>query len=540
MLGRITVFAIALLLLTGYVLNVAKGPIEQARSAWESREQQPGVHIDSNFDSTLDAVNAEIARLAGGELPMAEPADDLTGIRRLLLGLQGTIPSLETIRLYEGDDSPDRYEKFLQQLLSSSNTNAYLAERISRAFLGTEEGNPFVFRRDRFQSWFEEQLQKRVPYDQIVREMISSRGIWTDKPATNFVTAAVIDGQVDANELTGKIARACLGQRIDCAECHDHPFAEWKQTQFAGLAAFFSGTRVTGLGIYDGEPLAKSESINGELLPVDPSVPFVEASLPSDGRDRVRLAEWVTSPENLRFGRATANRAWGILFGKPFYSPVDDLPNPGHEETVVLDLLAADFVQHNHDLHRLLLLIASTDAFQRASRLDEEVDEATFAAAESRWNVFPITRLRPEQVIGSMLQAAQLRTTDRDDQLLSRFIRFVREQDFVRDYGDPTDDSPEQAVGTVPQALLRMNGKLTRELTEANFLTASGRIGRFAEDQNQLLEIGFLCTLSRRPTDDEREALQPIIENWKPGMNTKETEDLMWLLFNSTEFSWNH
>src|SRR5206468_647390 len=103
----------------------------------------------------------------------------------------------------------------------------YFAERLARSYVGTEAGQFLIFRRDRFVEWLSDELRKNTPYDDVVRSMISAQGLWTGEPATNFVTAGINEGNIDENKLAGKTVRAFLGQRIDCAQCHDHPFDNW-------------------------------------------------------------------------------------------------------------------------------------------------------------------------------------------------------------------------------------------------------------------------------------------------------------------------
>src|SRR4029079_7846126 len=88
-------------------------------------------------------------------------------------------------------------------------------------------------------------------YDQIVHDMIATDGVWTDKPAVNFISAAYANEAFDENKLAARTSRAFLGQRIDCAQCHDHPFAHWKQAEFEGLAACFGKTRMSIVGVDD-------------------------------------------------------------------------------------------------------------------------------------------------------------------------------------------------------------------------------------------------------------------------------------------------
>ncbi len=472
-----------------------------------------------------------------------EPAADISVLRRLSLALHGTVPSLEELRQFEIDRKPNRLKRWTHRMLGDDRFPTYLAERLSRALVGSEEGPFLAFRRDRFHAWLGEQLAANRPWDQIVTDLVSTNGLPTGRPATNFITITLVDGDVDHEKLAGRSIRAFLGQRIDCAQCHDHPFDErWKQSHFQGLTAFFGSARVTALGVDDAADRSYKVSDPGADQPREilPAVPFGSDWLPAAGPSRRRLAAWLTHQDNDRFDRAIVNRVWGLLFGRPFSSPVDDLPHPGDIDTELLSVLAGDFRNHHRDLKWLIHTIAASRPFRLGSRaIDTTVDELDHL--ESHWGIFPLVRLRPEQVIGSMLQAASIKTVDRNSHLLIRTLRFFRENDFVQEYGDLGDEELGEQTGTISQALLRMNGRLGRELIESNAFSASARIARVTEgDDAACLASCFLVCLGRRPLDGESRFFTEWLTGIRGSRRVEVVEDIFWALFNSPEFSWNH
>ena len=322
------------------------------------------------------------AQLRAAKVEPAGLADDLAVLRRLSLALLGTIPSLEEIRRFDADNRPDRLTIWTNAFLADTRYHDYFAERLARAYVGVGGTDNFVqYRRDRFSNWLRQQLRDNVPYDQTVRSLISDDGVWTDKAAVNFVTATFANNAFDPNKLAGRTVRAFLGQRIDCAQCHDHPFAHWKQKEFEGLAACYGQLEFTLVGVVDDPQLTykvvddkQPESMGQPAMrTIDPGVPFSVDQFPTDGTPRDRLAQWVTHSSNQRFERAIANRIWGLMFGKPYLSDraVDDLPDPEDSEfksrTAVLDLLGADFRSHGCDLKRLIQVITATEVFRRSS-----------------------------------------------------------------------------------------------------------------------------------------------------------------------------
>ncbi|MFG0334701.1 MAG: DUF1549 domain-containing protein [Maioricimonas sp. JB049] len=585
----------------------------------------PAGAVPSGLDEVVSNVDAWFAdRWSADGTEPAGLADELTVLRRLSLAVHGTIPSLEEIRRFEADDRPQRLERWTAAMLEDPRFADYFAERLARAFVGTEQGQFVIFRRDRFTNWLSRQLRTDRPYDANVRDMIGSQGIWTGKGEVNFVTAAFANDEFDPNKLTARTVRSFLGQRIDCAQCHDHPFDSWTQADFEGLTAHYAPVMLSLVGVEDADrfafelsdefledlqqgqvsdrlrrafrkndqrirQLAELETLvegqlwvvrdgnerepddlqprfaihldqgtlrvsnrQGEYIVDDtqfdevrvvpPAVPFHPEWLGQEGTPRQRLAEWVTHPENRRFERAIVNRVWGLMFGRPFASdrPVDDLPDPDDpvtaETLALLDHLGRDFREHNCSLKRLVQVIAASRPFRLATD-HGAATEAEMEELERAWAVFPLVRLRPEQVIGSMLQAASVKTIDRKSHLFVRFLRFVREQDFVDEFGDPGENELSDRVGTIPQALLRMNGQLASELTEPNPFGSVGRIAALAGSPEATLDACYLVCLTRRPTGPEREHFLPQLGKRR---EAQAIQDLFWALYNSPEFSWNH
>jgi len=273
---------------------------------------------------------------------------------------------------------------------------------------------------------------------------------------------------------------------------------------------------------------------------VDPSVPFHPEWLGTEGNRRDRLAAWVTHPDNQRFERAIANRAWGLLFGKPYLSdrPVDDIPSPEQleyaEDTKVLDLLGQDFREHGCDLHRLIQVITATKAFRMDSQATTH-DPLQSVASEQAWAVFPLARRRPEQVIGAMLQANSIKTIDQNSHLFVRFRRFINEQEFVKEYGDLGENELDDRPGTISQALLRMNGEFAENMTAEDVFVAPGRIAGYSSTPEKLLDNCFLACLTRHPTPEEAAHFLPQLQGDNAGEKGV-VQDIYWALFNSPEF----
>jgi hypothetical protein len=527
---------------------------------------------DQELGPAVERLNAEFRKQwdAEGVHPAAF-ADDLTVLRRLSLALFGTVPSLEDIRRFEADEQPNRIDRWVVDMLKDSRYSDYFAERLARSLVGVEGGPFIIFRRDRMTAWLADQLQKDASWSEMTKELIAAEGLWTDSPAANFITIARQDDEtINVNKLAGRSVRTFLGQRIDCAQCHDHPFdQQWKQHHFEGFAAFFCQAGVTFGGVTDSQLDDKKQKVvykvvdpgndEAEARIVPEAVPFNSEWLPSEGGLRHRLAEWITHQENRRYERAIANRVWGFMFGKPLHDPVDDLPHPVDGEQDALDILGQEFRARGDRLSALIRMIALSDAFRLSSESSAS-DESEYQAQVDSWSTFPLVRLRPEQVIGSLFQAAHIRTIDQNSNLIARAQKFGNENDFLNEYGDMGDDELLQQVGTIPQALLRMNGRFSSELSKAELLTAARQILDFSPNDEAVVENSYLTCLARRPSDEEKEYFVAMLNKTyeaaakkreaapgkpetdpKPDRSRAEVvQDIFWTLFNSPEFSWNH
>ena len=259
----------------------------------------------------------------------------------------------------------------------------YLAERFARVYVGTEDGPFILYRRRRFIAWLSDALLENRHYDSLVKEMIADRGLWTDQPATNFVSVTYDpDLKMPTPErLAARVARAFLGRADRLRQCHDHPFQNWKQDDFRGPRFVLRRSELESAG----HPRRRKERIPaagpqdqraGRRRPLRSVSPRAK---PDSGNPREQLAAWVTDPRNPSFSRATVNRVWALLLGRPLAEPVDDLPAAG-ELHPGLDLLAADFASHDYDLHRLIRVIAASEVF----RLDSATTDRTAEDAGRR------------------------------------------------------------------------------------------------------------------------------------------------------------
>jgi len=521
----------------------------------ERNPQTPPANLEAidEIISRLDAVIAKPRQSVSGS--QSSPGDFtangvglLDWARRVSLGLMGSIPSLEEIRQLEAQPTALREQWWVEHLLADRRTADHLAERFGRAFVGTENGPFIIYRRRRFVSWLSDQFFQNRPYDGIVRELLASEGIWTESPAVNFVTVTTDadgTGQPSPIRLAARTSRAFLAMRIDCLECHDDFLGNVRvagesgerageQADFHRLAAFFAPAKnsLAGLRDLNSDPAYEFTLLDErEPTKFQPAVPLYPDLLSASGSSRERLANWVTHRENEQFARATVNRVWAIVFGRPLITPIDDIPL-SEARPEALDLLAEDFIAHGYDLHRLLRILAQSTAMHSISKFAD----GRSAGPDWDWQYFPALRLRPEQVAHALVQSGSLTTLDSDAHVLRRLIGSTQESEFIDRYGDFGENEFEPRSETVTQRLLVLNGKLVREQLEQGY-SSPVRLAALAGDPEKALEVLFLITLTRRPDAIEMARLLPQLKETWDGDRAGRLQDLYWVLLNSAEFA---
>lgn len=474
-------------------------------------------------------------------------------MRRLCLALTGMQPSLEQLRWAEAVPESERLDHFLVHLLNDRASHDYLAERITRSWVGTENGAFVVFRRRRLVDWLAEELGRNRPYDQLVSSVLTSRGLWTDNEPVNFMTGHFVpeENRLDQVRVTGRVSRCFLGMRLDCLQCHDDFTGttevgdpddprEGLQTDFHGLASFFGQVTVSPTGIHDDRDHAPYEvALLGETepSPLLPAVPYGQDWLPDPGTnrqpDRQRFAQWLTHPDNRPFARSMVNRVWGLLFGKPMVQPIDDLPLYGPFPPG-MELLTDDFIQHDYDLRRLISVMVHSTAFQRDSRGNGVVTPQH----EDLWASFPLTRIRPEQMAGIIHQSASLSRLDDASHVLVQLVRYGEQGEFLRRFGDLGGEEFTRSGETVTQRLLLFNGSMISERlgSEGLPLNSVVEIQRQSPDDETVIRTVYRVVLTREPTERELAHYLPMVqENRKQAI-----EDMFWVLVNSSESLVNH
>ena len=428
------------------------------------------------LDQLVAQVNASLAShwQAQGISPSA-PADDAEFVRRVYLDLTGRIPLVSEVYQFMEDPSPDRRERLVDELLTSHDHATHLAS-VWRTMLLPEGSSTRMYGdTGNFDVWLAERFEQNLPYDQLVRELLLAEGRVSDSGPILFYAAL----KLNPEELAAKTARAFLGLRMECAQCHDHPFDEAiSQYDFWGFAAHFAQiSRPVGKMEMTSAVLRVRDTDHGDVMLPDtdevipPRLPYKvsyvpEPETPQDIAPSRRevMVDWLTSKQNSRFARATVNRVWQHLFGLGLVEPVDDMRADNFASCpAVLDSLSLDFAASNYDLRRLLRVLVLSDVYQLSSQATQ--DDPSQALNFARMNVKSFTA----DQLYDCISVATMRSEAMNDLGLARFGNSTR-QAFIEQFQAPAGQRTDYHAG-IPQALTLMHGYLVHSATD---LASSG------------------------------------------------------------------
>jgi hypothetical protein len=497
----------------------------------------------------IDAAIA--ARCTAEKVPLAARASDTELLRRSYLNLAGTIPTPAEARAYLDDASSDKHQRLVKRLLAGP---AYVEHftTIWRKLLLPELSNSGEGQTAELENWLRKQIAANVGHDRMVREILTVPLTTLNRPTTApdgqqpepTPLAFYLAKDVKPENLAASTARLFLGVRLECAQCHDHPFARWKREQFWSYAAFFAGLQRQNQG--DGiNPIR--EVFDRREMQVPGGGQLVLATF-LDGREprwkfkvgaRVTLAEWMTAPDNPFFARASVNRLWAHFFGIGLVDPVNDLEGPSapsHPE--LLQELAAQFAGHGFDAKFLMRAITASEAYQRSSVREHPSQDDTRLFAR-----MAVKGLSPEQVHAVLVQATGYQEPPPPMDPMATGAQSVGRSlraEVLAQFNDP-GERPTEVHTSIPQALLMMNGSFVRRMTDLKNGTLATVIEDKALDTAGRIESLFLAALSRRPTRAETDRLVKYVESGGPDRDPKKAlADVFWALLNASEFILNH
>lgn len=505
-------------------------------------------------------IDAEIRKAwAREKAEPAKPGSDAEFLRRVYLDLAGSISTYEeTIGFLDSKD-PTKREKMIDRLLADPRFAQHQADVWDMVLFGRNPPGYDTRIRDGFQAWLRSRFEQNIPYDVWARELLKAEGNSVENGAMYYVQYR--GAPEDASEA---ISQTFLGIQLQCARCHDHPFEEWTQRDFFGMAAFLTRLQVVAVGkkgtvtMYgiaeknlgdiqftgpakDQQPGKKGEPVKPKFLQ---GQPLVEPVLPKEFKEvkfeenkppprpqfsrKDQLAEWITKADNPFFARAVANRVWAQYMGRGLIHPVDNMsPSKKPSHPALLNRLAKELVEKKFDLKWYIRELVNSEAYQTSS--------AGSGEALAQW--FQHARTRPlsaEELAESWRIATGYMEVEK---AAGKKVSEDRFRPLLRDYvvmffGNPSNGKGD-FQGGLHEHLYLNNGPLG-QLTAGGKGSLAERIGDKKQPMGERVDRLFLTVLNRRPTDTEKAKFGEFLGE------ASSAPDAIWALITSSEFRFNH
>jgi hypothetical protein len=488
---------------------------------------------EANVIDTLVANKLKKLRISPSPL-----CDDETFCRRVYLDIVGLLPTVEEYHRFIDSKEPDKRAKLIDELLGRKEfIEIWVSEWAE--LLQVRSTNQISYKSMfLYYNWLVEKLSKDTPLDEMVRELLSANGGTFKNPATNYYQATR-----DRLLLTENVAQVFMGMRIQCAQCHNHPFDRWTQDEYYGFASFFSQ-----IGRKQGEDYREVIVFNsggGEIRhPVNGKVmaPKFLGGIEPDvkGKDRREvLADWLASKDNPWFATSFANRVWAHFFGIGIVDPVDDfrISNPASNPELLAEL-GKRFTDSNYNLKALVREICNSRTYQRSTQRNESnaSDEKNFAHANLR-------RIKAESLLDIISQVTETKDKFRGLPLGARAVQIADGNSsnyFLTTFGRAKRETvcscEVRMEPTLSQALHLMNGNtVNTKIQQGGVVKTLLTETKFPEER--IVELYLRC-LARMPTQTELDKLTPLLA---PGAKQDQgLSDIFWALLNSREFLFNH
>jgi len=489
--------------------------------------EQLALHIDRLIEQKTTAE----------KVALSPCTDDAEFLRRVSLDLTGKVPPADKAVAFLDSKESNKRAKLIDELLASKDHGRHLAN-VWQALLLTRrvDNRRFLQYYPHVEKWLAEQFNAGVSWDKIVRGVVTATGpVDKDGPAAYYLANATAD------TMTDNVARMFLGVQLQCAQCHNHPFTDWKQNEYWQMATFFTKVGAAGnpkKAAKSGDAIVISENPKGrgrkkanpsmKVLPpkfLGGEQPTVKANEPV----RPILADWMTSPKNPYFARAMVNRTWGQLLGRGFINPVDDMHDGQvNSHPALLADLAGQFAASGFDVKYLLRAICNSQTYQRSSKPsgnNGDFGPEFFA----RMAIKPLT---PAQMFDSLALVMGPSAPEKGGKKGKgkKYGGSPREA-FVTFFGIEDGADPTEYQAGIPQVLRLMN---SAQFNKAPFLASLARSGK---SKAEITEKLYLTVLARRPSGEETERVAAYLT--KNGNDRDAYGGVLWALMNSSEFALN-
>jgi hypothetical protein len=505
---------------------------------------------ERNFVDT--AVFANLKELG---IPPSPVCDDATFLRRVTLDIAGRLPTEAEARTFLADAGADKRDRWIDELLRSPDYADYFAGKWTAVLKNRRDDASDMVSNFAFHAWVRDGLLANKPYDQFVRELLGATGTVIANPPVAWYKRVK-----EPKEQIEDVAQLFLGVRMQCAQCHHHPFERWSQDDYYSLAAFFaqvgrkpSGTRDEDL-IFHKRGTATATNIKTRVALKPAAFGDQMPAIAPDEDPRLRLADWMKSPGNPFFVKALVNRYWKHFFQRGLIEPEDDIRDsnpPSNPE--LLAALEKHFIDSGFDLKELVRAVTRSSAYQ----LSATPNPSNVGDRQNYSRYYP-RRLPAEVMLDSIDQLAGTRTDFANLPPGTRAVAlpdnsYNRSSPFLRVFGRPEGASVCECERVQSSSLAQSLHMLNAPDIKGKLAQADGRADRLAKDPrpagDRIKEL-YLAAFAREPRPDELKAALDYLNEPRPGATGQKVDaqkaarenfqDLLWAIMTTKEFLFNH
>jgi hypothetical protein len=532
--------------------------------------QSPGESASSTIPQ-VEYINQRIRAVwSDYEISPSVEAQPGEWCRRVYLDILGRVPTVAELEAFVNDTSPDKKDKLVTSLLYDDRyieeyarnfTNIWTNILIGRSG-GT--GDDAMANRAGMKKYLRDSFARNKPYDRMVHELVTATGSVAPgsqdyNGAANFLIDKLDEGAALATADTAKIF---LGLQVQCTQCHNHPFNEWKQKKFWEMNAFFRQTRALGAGMgadatidarlinqdFAGEGNDPSEAeiyyeLRNGLLQVAYPVFVDDQEISKSGylEDIVRreeLGNFIVESQYMT--KSLANRMWGHFLGYGFTKPVDDMgPHnpPTHPE--LLDYLGAELRKNSFNTKELIRWIALSEAYGLSSKYNSTNQSDDPLMGETpKFSHFYLRQMTAEQLYESLVIAtAAEKTTGSYEEQEKTKQEWLNQ--FVIAFGNDEGLEATTFNGTIPQALMLFNGDLIKKATSNERGSFLAEVANSNLSAGKKIEYLYKAGLARKPSSAELSIANKLLVA-RGGDTVAALQDMWWAILNSNEFIMVH
>ena len=525
-----------------------------------------------NFPIQVEKIDRSMAASwADFDLKPSPLEDEIKWCRRVYLDVIGRIPSYDEFSEFAKDKSPEKKWTLLQRLLNDSRYTEEYANHWSTVWtnilIGRNGGmeNRSLTNRTGMQKYLRDCFAQNKPYDEMVLELVTATG--ATKPGTegfngaaNFLVMKL--NEEDGTQATAAVSRIFMGLQVQCTQCHNHPFNQWKQQKFWEFNAFFRQSRALRKFVSGTRDLDHAEVINQDFE--GPGGRVEEAEIYYQLRNGLTKVAYPTFVDGTEIGKSglvnqvnrreelgrlmmsspfldksIVNRMWAHFLGYGFTKPIDDLgPHNPTTQPELFESLATDFRSASYDLKQLIVWITMSQPYQLSSRItkDNAADEPSLGEPP-KFSHFYTRQMTAEQLYQSLAVATQANRKGTLEEQQRRRDDWMRQ--FVVAFG--TDDGEETTTfnGSIPQSLMLFNGDLIKEAISVDTGSWLSGLSQNKGGPAEKIQYLFLAGLGRRAKQEELNIAQQILVARKNDLGGM-LQDMWWAILNSNEFIFNH